>query len=451
MSFTVHITRHLFSCANLKKSKKDSKGQVREQDPSLTLYGILSSEHLRLPDSSRFPTTVYVSTLVRTWQTAILLYTKQFNDQNDSQRKLNLKIVPYIQEESSLSFLPFSVSVDNVPYSFDKQREVMLSFMNNLGLMFDEAYMKMFKRTTYVIEYLYDDSKKFEISWSVDGFKISWNVYDSVKKVNDKQEKLEPYKNSLSEYISYIREEQKRVIDTKPVKDTTLKENSKIDEREIDTSINSYKESPNIHSFIRGVIPKEEKEKYYVVSHSSTMTTFLKGVLTNFKKIEENGWRMTLTLTHYTVEDVVVHSGFPTPSLGILDKIHSACEPNCDFGNGNSVQSKRPQERRDKCSVLILKDRRPTGKISGKIMGFLQPWGTNKSHQFTTQEGAHITTDEFDLKENSVSAETVSLTDDLKNDVKIKREDANHWGLSTGGRRRSRRRSRRKSGKSTAK
>jgi phosphohistidine phosphatase SixA len=78
------ITRHAHSCNN-NPFKKD-------MDPSLTLSGVLGAERVRQESPQRFQAeTVYVSCLIRTWQTAVLLYGHGRND-------LTLIVSPHITE-----------------------------------------------------------------------------------------------------------------------------------------------------------------------------------------------------------------------------------------------------------------------------------------------------------------------------------------------------------------
>ena len=69
---TYIIKRHGFSCANMLKEQKKMK-QYTIADPSLCSYGIFSLLRDK-PKPEKFDGIVFVSSLVRTWQTAILEY-----------------------------------------------------------------------------------------------------------------------------------------------------------------------------------------------------------------------------------------------------------------------------------------------------------------------------------------------------------------------------------------
>ncbi len=94
-----------FSCANLLYS-------FTEPDPSLCSYGILSVKH-EYP--RHFKGTVFVSSLIRTWQTAILQY--------GSYGPLTIIISPYIKSKHG------TIDVVNRPLPFQSQIEKMKLFM----------------------------------------------------------------------------------------------------------------------------------------------------------------------------------------------------------------------------------------------------------------------------------------------------------------------------------
>lgn len=94
-----------FSCANLLYS-------FTEPDPSLCSYGILSVKHEYPP---HFTGKVFVSSLIRTWQTAILQY--------GSYGPLTLIISPYIKSKHG------TIDSINRPLPFQSQIEKMKLFM----------------------------------------------------------------------------------------------------------------------------------------------------------------------------------------------------------------------------------------------------------------------------------------------------------------------------------
>ena len=99
-----------FSCANLLEEKRSYS--FTEPDPSLCSYGILSVKHEYPP---HFKGTVFVSPLIRTWQTAILQY--------GSYGPLTIIISPYIKSKHN------TIDVVNRPLPFQSQIEKMKLFM----------------------------------------------------------------------------------------------------------------------------------------------------------------------------------------------------------------------------------------------------------------------------------------------------------------------------------
>ena len=114
---TYIIQRHGFSCANLSKVKGNPiHGRIA--DPSLTAYGIYSLLRNK-PMPEGFDGIVFVSSLVRTWQTAILEY-GQFGP-------LTIVVSPYIKEKHG-----WLGDLSNMPLPFDQQMSKMEEFMQFL-------------------------------------------------------------------------------------------------------------------------------------------------------------------------------------------------------------------------------------------------------------------------------------------------------------------------------
>jgi len=114
---TYIFKRHGFSCANMLKDKKTVQ-QYMIPDPSLCSYGILSLLRKKTKPEG-FDGIVFVSSLVRTWQTAMLEY--------GSFQSLTLIVSPYIKEKDSHSF-----DSPNFPLPFPRQLAKMEQFMKLL-------------------------------------------------------------------------------------------------------------------------------------------------------------------------------------------------------------------------------------------------------------------------------------------------------------------------------
>ena len=106
------ITRHAFSCNNLAQKVRKAlrktlnifqmthrtvTGSDLDVDPSLANGGISSARQIRIPASDEV-TKVYVSCLIRTWQTSVLLYGKY-------KPALTVVVSPYLKE-----FIPMPAS-----------------------------------------------------------------------------------------------------------------------------------------------------------------------------------------------------------------------------------------------------------------------------------------------------------------------------------------------------
>ena len=106
MDYYILFTRHAYSCNNLKDKTINSKiGSIaygkKDWEPSLTIIGIICSINRseQLKEQFQFNQfdilKVCVSCLIRTWETAILLYL-QYCD------VLELNILPYLKEEEGI-------------------------------------------------------------------------------------------------------------------------------------------------------------------------------------------------------------------------------------------------------------------------------------------------------------------------------------------------------------
>ncbi len=114
--YDYHIYRHAFSCANVKKSVGGIANRINkfmETDPQLSSFGV-ESALLFTPKKSGLEY-VFVSCLMRTWQTAILLFGKS------NVSKLTLIVSPFLKETG--------MGAENKPYEFYEQCVYMLNFL----------------------------------------------------------------------------------------------------------------------------------------------------------------------------------------------------------------------------------------------------------------------------------------------------------------------------------
>ena len=127
------FTRHLLSCNNIGCGYPFGK----DWEPSATAYGITKTVQFANENKARFNSnTVYVSNLIRTWMTAVLLYGTQaygtYGTQpystKQSETTLNLYVSPYLKEYH----LP-GIHPGNYPYdTYSKSLEQFRTFLNTL-------------------------------------------------------------------------------------------------------------------------------------------------------------------------------------------------------------------------------------------------------------------------------------------------------------------------------
>ena len=111
-TLSAKIWRHAFSCANM----QSKLGLAKEQDPSLTVWGMLTAIYQSYLHSHNFKEShdeanvfVHVSQLVRTWLTASFLYIPNLH----GGQNLSLIVSPCLKETSG--------GVDDTPSSRDEQ------------------------------------------------------------------------------------------------------------------------------------------------------------------------------------------------------------------------------------------------------------------------------------------------------------------------------------------
>jgi len=135
----INITRHGFSISNLYKETGETFKQIQYKDPELSLYGILTAliHSNKIRDNEKIygfttnPNKIYVSTLIRTWMTAICLYLPYFTKEKNENENFTLIISPYIKEvDKSKIALFLGLSLDNTPNDFDIQIKNILIFLN---------------------------------------------------------------------------------------------------------------------------------------------------------------------------------------------------------------------------------------------------------------------------------------------------------------------------------
>lgn len=131
--FELWFIRHAFSCNNnISKGNLAKFVASTKYDPGLTSQGIVDAllfdpRNLQLDEIlSDGPLKVFVSTSMRTWETAALLYAKY--------RPVNLYVVPGLTEKHSSE-----MAYGNVPAPLQQQGAVMRSFIEQVYLQYGVA------------------------------------------------------------------------------------------------------------------------------------------------------------------------------------------------------------------------------------------------------------------------------------------------------------------------
>jgi hypothetical protein len=290
---TYIFERHGFSCANLLKEKK-SYEQYTESDPSLCTYGILS---LLAREPKHSTNVVFVSSLIRTWQTAILEYGNQ---------DLTIIISPYIKEKHHHSY-----DVANLPLPLDQQKIKMKQFMNFLQKMTTDDREINIKQTFIL---------KRTFTFKYNDEKFTLGPYTALERTESESE----YINLIKQDVDIVNQEEiiktVRVGGGKNVFVPVLKKDDVIPT----ASIREYYGGKGFLYFDHWVKKNyPDYNKIYVVSHSG----FMQSIIKLFSELDfqssvfkENAWKMILTPIesdkfNYSIE---LNDGLPKPHKNML-------------------------------------------------------------------------------------------------------------------------------------
>ena len=98
------FTRHIQSCNNAESGEYIYSLRIKKNfEPSVSIYGIQKAVEFAYKNRDRFKldnsnNTIYVSNLLRTWITAVILYNNNFST-NSNNKTLTLYISPYLKEK----------------------------------------------------------------------------------------------------------------------------------------------------------------------------------------------------------------------------------------------------------------------------------------------------------------------------------------------------------------
>jgi broad specificity phosphatase PhoE len=301
---TYTFSRHGYSCANLLKSQK-SYQQFTDPDPSLTTYGILSILKTISPKPQHYTGKVFVSSLIRTWQTAILEY-------GSYPEPLTIIISPYIKEkhyENKVDIFNVlsSLDVSNIPLPLDQQIRKMKKFLEMLNSVQHEKVKSILTKD---IQFIYD------------------------KKTFTLNQPYEPY--------TFVNKTSKLILEL-PLQASGTIVNTEIFVPRIKIKEPSYTEYFGGEGFVyfdHWVRQHYPDRHVFVVSHSG----FMKSILKKYSDINvetdifnQNVWK--LSLTPITLEynyKVNISPGIVKPSKEILSLLSKDSEILCHRESGTS-------------------------------------------------------------------------------------------------------------------
>ena len=414
------LTRHAFSCNNVKGKKKKIRidslnSQVFEKDaePSLTIWGILQTleksehhiynEHVvsSTNDKEGNNVDVDVSVLIRTWQTAVLLYLPHMKEvqsvtNNNYQPELRLNVKPYLKEKN----LDIKrMDKGNMPLDFDSQIKKMKYFFELLLFMIENGLIPdILKNKLIAIKYgenktmfSFTDSKLSMIH--KDNVNNSPGISDELKQENI-SENVESYVKYLQGLIpkrSQFKMESYNINQAFPVQEVSETNSTSKNKLEF------YEKYKSLLAYMKWALTydKVEDSGRYVVCHSKIMEQLLnvlnnKDVMEHHKKIKHhNSWDIIVNCASVKdglyIKSIEIHDGVEPPPkiknmsysrfpISFLEKHKhatvSACEELCDFGFG---YVNKPPGRRNQCTKRlgmkrdkILKDKSIEGGKKSK-------------------------------------------------------------------------------------
>jgi hypothetical protein len=280
MKLSFRITRHGYSCNNINVSILE-KGIFSDSDPSLSIWGIIETFNHGKKNIEYFNSNnIYVSCLVRTWITAILLYIHHINKINSNNKIIILNIVPFLKEKhNNLIVLK---DRGNLPEVFNKQINKVILLLKYCFSILNEEEIKLFKDLTIIIKSfdLYNISiyinNKLNIKTEINYIKRKkLNTVPGLIKLTDI--KLKTYNtytfNDNNEYINYLNKIKLQTIKSNinynkltinNILNTSLYNKYKITTPNYEyKGITFYEKYKNINYFINWYIDNKFKSKYF--------------------------------------------------------------------------------------------------------------------------------------------------------------------------------------------
>lgn len=284
------FTRHLASCNNIDAGKLAGK----DGEPAAAYYGIINTINFAQENKNKKAfnsDNVYVSNLLRTWQTATLLYGSNIG----KDKNLKLHISPYLKEKHSyeIDLLKRGNWPDHMKHSANK----FLHFLKTL---------KALSRETNKVKNLQFP----ELSWYNN---LPKTITLTLPPLNIDESKSEPQKivydkNNDGDYeiINYC-----NLIDTVGPEAKKLDKARNLDEKSVFSFEQAFNRTGDLEKFMIWFSNNKKTHKglVHVVTHSQLMQEYLRNKLDydidkmaknkssfEYKTRKSNTWRLKLSL-----------------------------------------------------------------------------------------------------------------------------------------------------------
>lgn len=311
---TIYLTRHAYSCSNYNADLNKKIKAHRKRDPSITMWGVYSS--LILSEKEPFHLTkseigIYVSCLIRTWQTAILLYNKC--------NQINLIVSPFSKEENSIGF----INEDNKPNNVEIQCVYFLYFLNNVRQYIQCKKIIVFIAGEGTIEFILDGEWKLKSNMDT--------LYDyKLKTVKPTKSHLKTLRTCINYIPQKIKpgqfDEYKHHLDEN-IQNCLSKDGIHSIQKLISNSYISYHPNfmeTNPDKFISWLISQPtSNNEYRCVLHSKIIHLYLNNHFGIDNKSNpcsnQNLWTLQLKISpNKYIEDGTLFEGLPKPNTKLL-------------------------------------------------------------------------------------------------------------------------------------
>ena len=329
--YTITFFRHAFSCNNAVTIPKSiRKGFIvpsklmeltgnetvirsakKDYDPSLTIYGMISAigKGKQLDNNYvRENIKICVSPLIRTWQTAILLFGQKNNN-------IELNVCPFLTEAYPKQMgKTVEVKRGNQPIAFKWQLHKMYFFLKLLAENKSDFDFDMKNGKTVTLRFIDKNGEPYEKK-TIITIQNNTIVIAYGKTIIDNAifEKMESSKNQTS------------VPENKNDEKESVQQNAqKSSGGELEKNTQKYIVEQNTQ--------KVEQNTQKVEQNTQKSIEKMKAA---FEEIEEqNLWRLELLCNDKTIKTMQIYDGINKLSDA---SVISACEENCDFGKVHNV------------------------------------------------------------------------------------------------------------------